>query len=320
MCGNGIPDVLLQFGGGIGDELLLTTVARELKRRNRALRIWQVSRAWHLLKGNPDYHRVFDMNHWPLRYTKMLTSRRLQLHYAIEKIPIEAEVPPADHVLAILCRGAGLSGQIALRPYLNLTDTERAGGRRARRQIAIQCAGSDANQVIARNKLWPPERFQTVVQQIQTRWPDCTIIQIGGNADPALPGTIDLRGKTSLRETAAVLSHSMCFIGTEGFLMHLARAVDCRSVIVFGGRVHSWQTGYACNENLDSFVPCAPCWLWNACDFDRFCMTNIKPDHVVAAVDRAIDKFGTPLATDTVELDAPPVSAPRPDTSLATSA
>ena len=67
---NGIPDTLLQFLGGLGDELLLTCVAREMRRRRPALRIWQVSPLALLLRGNPDYHRVFDDHLWWLRHSK----------------------------------------------------------------------------------------------------------------------------------------------------------------------------------------------------------------------------------------------------------
>ena len=56
---------------------------------------------------------------------------------------------------------------------------------------------------------------------------------------PPLKGALDLRGKTGLREAAAILSNSLVFIGQVGFLMHLARAVDCRSVIVYGGQRNS---------------------------------------------------------------------------------
>ena len=47
-------------------------------------------------------------------------------------------------------------------------------------------------------------------------------------------------------------TRSLAFVGQVGFLMHLARAVDCRAVIVYGGRETPAQSGYPCNENLYS--------------------------------------------------------------------
>jgi hypothetical protein len=69
-------------------------------------------------------------------------------------------------------------------------------------------------------------------------------------------------------------------------------------VIIYGGREHAWQTGYSCNENLESRPPCAPCWLWNDCDFDRVCMRQITADHVVSAVERVLARHGEPLNED----------------------
>ena len=51
--------------------------------------------------------------------------------------------------------------------------------------------------------------------------------------------------------------------------MHMARAVDCPSVIVYGGRLRPDQIGYICNENLYNAVECSPCWLDTRCDFGR---------------------------------------------------
>lgn len=88
--------------------------------------------------------------------------------------------------------------------------------------------------------------------------------------------------------------------------MHLARAVECPSVIVFGGREAPWQTGYICNSNLYSAVPCAPCWLSNNCDFDRQCMSSISVADVVSAIRQMLEKPRNPLAVETI--DIPPAN------------
>jgi ADP-heptose:LPS heptosyltransferase len=113
-----------------------------------------------------------------------------------------------------------------------------------------------------------------------------------------LDDVIDLRGKTTLRQTAAIISQSDAFVATSGFLAHLARAVDCRSVIIYGGREHSYQSGYSCNENLDSYIDCAPCWQWNGCEYNRRCIMMIGPERVFNAVLKVLDKRYTPLEID----------------------
>ena len=299
----GFPDAMLQFGGGIGDELLLTTVAHELKLRDPLLKIWQVSHSAELLRHNRDYDTVFSWEDWHLRYAFLLRKSRKVLAYAVERIPQKVEIPPSEHILAVLCRKAGLNGSVALRPYLFLTDEEKNNGRVGNPQITIQCIGEQSYPTVMRNKLWSVERFQEVVYLLQALFDDNVhIIQIGGASDPELRGVQDLRGKTTLRESAALVHCSRFFLGTVGFGMHLARAVDCRSVIIYGGREHSWQSGYSCNENVDSFVDCAPCWKWNDCDYNRKCMTMISVDHVLNAVQRLLQRTDKPLETETAQL------------------
>jgi ADP-heptose:LPS heptosyltransferase len=298
---HGLPDAMLQFGGGIGDELLLTTVAHELKRRDSSLKIWQVSHSAELLRHNQDYAKIFTWDDRYLRYAFLLRGRRRNLAYAVERIPQKEEVPPSEHILAVLCTKVGITGSVALRPYLSLTDEERNNGSLGDFQITVQCLGPESFRTVMLNKLWSTEKFQHVVDGLHAVYGrGVQIIQIGGAADPMLRGVTDLRGKTTLRESAALIHRSRFFIGTVGLGMHLARAVDCRSVIIYGGREHSWQSGYSCNENIDSFVECAPCWQWHDCDYERKCMTMISVEHVMAAVERLIKRLDTPIEIDTV--------------------
>ena len=128
------------------------------------------------------------------------------------------------------------------------------------------------------------------------------MIQLGSHGDPKLEGAMDLRGKTTLRQSAAILANSFVFVGLAGFLMHLARAVDCRSVIIYGGREKPSQTGYVANKNLYSQVRCAPCWLRNPCDFDRKCMDMITSQQVIAATAEQISRYGSLLEVETAHL------------------
>jgi len=125
------------------------------------------------------------------------------------------------------------------------------------------------------------------------------VVQIGGSNDLKLEGAMDLRGKTTLRQTAAILANSLVFVGLVGFVMHLARAVDCRSVIIYGGREKPSITGYVANKNLYSQVRCAPCWLRNACEFNHKCMDMVTVEQVIAATADQISRYGTLLEVQT---------------------
>jgi hypothetical protein len=301
----GQPDIMLQFLGGIGDELLLSTVAHELKKRNSEKRIWQVSHSAELLLHNPDYTKIFGWNYWQLRYSHILDGRRCCLSYSEQLMPGQVEKPPIIHIIAELCRKAGIQGEISIRPYVFLTDREKASGHLASRQITLHCVGEDSYENVMKNKIWHRKNFEAVVEMIREEkigGKDLKVIQVGILDDPVITGCLDLRGKTTLRETAAIISQSDAFIGTSGLLSHLARAVDSRSVIIYGGREHSHQTGYVCNENLNSFIDCAPCWQWNQCDYEGKCMEMVKPEDVLNSLKKVLNKKDIPIETEVVKI------------------
>jgi ADP-heptose:LPS heptosyltransferase len=289
---HGLPETLVTFGGGIGDNLLCSAVFRELRRRGRG-GLWMMTHYPELFQANSDVDAVLPQSSMLLRLTAALRRRVIFPIYTRHIASEDRDIPPARHMIATMCELSSISGEVALRPYLTLADDERARGRLAANQIAIQSSGMAARYPM-RNKEWFPERFQQVVDMLRGEY---TFVQLGAPSDPPLAGAIDLRGKTTLRQSAALLSQSLLFIGQSGFLMHLARAADCRAVIVFGGREDPELYGYVCNENMYTPVPCAPCWLWNTCAYDRRCMRQIEAAAVVEAAQRQIARAGEPLET-----------------------
>jgi ADP-heptose:LPS heptosyltransferase len=85
--------------------------------------------------------------------------------------------------------------------------------------------------------------------------------------------------------------------------MHLARAVKTRSVIIYGGRIKAWQSGYPCNENIETNPPCSPCWQNNNCDYDQKCMSDISVKDVLDGVSRLELRLDDNFETIKVTLD-----------------
>lgn len=306
---HGKPDAILHFLGGLGDELLLTCVAHEIRRRNPAARVWQIGSASDALLHNPDYTLVLGAEQWDLRHSNLLERWRIRSSHSPQAYG-DYTVPPRLHVLHNMCLSAGLRGKAHLRPWFFFAGSELVGPGPSGPLFCMQSVGAMTYVTWAANKPWFHERFEEVIKRIRSRWPAARVVQLGSASDPQLRGAEDLRGRTSIRESAVLLRQSRCFIGTEGFLMHLARAVECRSVIVFGGRVHAWQTGYPCNENLETRMDCAPCWLDQHCDFGRACMDAITATDVESAVLRVLGRCDQPLETTIADLDAPPPEPP----------
>ena len=85
--------------------------------------------------------------------------------------------------------------------------------------------------------------------------------------------------------------------------MHLARSVETRSVIIYGGRLKAWQSGYPCNENIETNPDCSPCWQNNHCDYDRMCLEEISVKDVLEAIDRIEKRIPEKLETEVVVLN-----------------
>jgi ADP-heptose:LPS heptosyltransferase len=284
----GHPQRIFHGGGGIGDDLLCTAVFRELKKRGEPKIVMRTFYG-ELFEGNPDVNTIIRK--------KIPIVGPLMVH-GLNLVQITHELLWKEHFIITLCRSANITGEVSLRPYVSLRPAEIATGRLFDRQIVIQSSALGST-VPMKNKEWYPERFQEVANQLQGK---ASLIQLGTQLDPPLKGALDLRGKTSLRGAAAILANSHVFVGLVGFLMHLARSVDCRSVIVFGGREAPSITGYIANKNLVGATPCSPCWLQDTCDYDRECMKMISVDTVVNAAVEQITRHGNPLETEVANL------------------
>jgi hypothetical protein len=292
----GFPARIFRGNGTLGGDLATTMVFRELKKRGtRGLTFATPYRS--LFERNPDLDTVIARS---LRRPGWgeLGLPLIPLGESAYDPMRDADEPPKEHLLSDMCRLAGIGGPVELRPYLFLTKEEFAAGRIAENQVVMQTSTLADSQPM-RNKEWYPHRFQEICSELRT---DVHVIQLGAVDDPKLEGATDLRGKTTPRESAAILANSLVFIGLVGFLMHLARAVDCRSVIIYGGREKPAQTGYVANKNLYTQVRCAPCWLRNPCDYDRKCMDVITVQQVIAAAAEQISRYGTLLEIQTAKL------------------
>ncbi len=299
----GVPRRALLFGPlSLGDDLLCTAVLREARRRGSPFAM--LTARPELFIGNSDPARVLPIDDYYVAALRRTGTRVVQPYYvARDPTNPDRDLLPPHHVIAEMCRLAGLTGRIALRPYLSLTKEELSRGRLHERQIALHSTGAAAA-IPYGNKEWGAANFATVARLLAA---DFHLVQVGPAGDPALPVATDLRGKTSLRETAAVLANSIAFVGLEGFLVHLARAVECRAVVIVGGRALPAAFGYSCNRNLVTAVSCSPCGLINTCDRSRECLTRIEPSAVASAARDLAALPSEPPPADIVDLPATPI-------------
>jgi lipopolysaccharide heptosyltransferase II len=124
------------------------------------------------------------------------------------------------------------------------------------------------------------------------------IVIIGGNDDVddsakfeeiANGGaTINYAGKTSLIETAAIISQLDLLVSSDTGLMHIANGVGTPTVSLFGAGIQEkWAPIGDSNIALNKHLPCSPCTRFGytpKCPYQVRCLGDISVEEVKGAV------------------------------------
>jgi exopolysaccharide biosynthesis WecB/TagA/CpsF family protein len=194
-------------------------------------------------------------------------------------------------------------------------------------RIAIH-AGSGGYSTARR---WDANRFAAVADALYERF-GAEIVLVGGKGDdtPAVLAavhapTLDLTGKTTLGELAALLQTCHLFIGADSGVMHLAAAVGTPMVALFGpSNADAWRPWMTKGEAvvLRSAPECSPCsyvgfgvGLREGCAA-RTCMRMVTTAQVVAAAGEMLAAAGFGDDPDQADGDTVGRGEPRPYTRL----
>jgi ADP-heptose:LPS heptosyltransferase len=84
-------------------------------------------------------------------------------------------------------------------------------------------------------------------------------VLLGAQDDPAIDGVdYDWRGRSTLRQAAAILKDARCLLGPEGGLVNMARAMGTQSVVFFGSTPPEF---FAFRNNINIMPQlCGGCW------------------------------------------------------------
>jgi ADP-heptose:LPS heptosyltransferase len=187
-------------------------------------------------------------------------------------------------------------------PRIHLTDAERSRAHRALRE-----AGWDGARPLlalapgARwpTKAWPEAKWRECLETLR-RDRDLFPLAVGGKGEVGLCGRIlagmagaDFAGRTTIRETAALLSHAAALLTNDSAALHLASALDVPVVALFGPTTPGF--GFAPRGPRDRVIeialPCRPCSLHGGsrCPENHFrCFSDLSPDIVAGAVEEVL--------------------------------
>jgi ADP-heptose:LPS heptosyltransferase len=271
---------ILQTGYGVGDVLMATGVLRAWRRVHHGEKLFVSSRFPELFSHNPDIVSAF-LEHTYQRMFKQLNKPVLwRLGNAIDTKLIKPTYPfpsQGKHIMDGMAETIGLRLlPEEHRPFLYLSHAEKEAETWAEQYVAVQ---SSSTTYWTPNKSWVPGRMQTTVNELVAL--GYKAAQLGVVEDEPLQGAVDLRGKTSLRQGAAILANAKLFIGLEGGLVHMARAVGTRSVVIYTGYTTPEETGYPENANLRASLAGISCWSRVFCEHCRESAEAVHVDDVI---------------------------------------
>lgn len=148
-------------------------------------------------------------------------------------------------------------------------------------------------------RMWRPERFAEIARRLQEHY-GAAVILVGGPKEGAILQDVSAcmpqapalcTHDLSLLEMGDLLRRSTLFIGNDSAPGHLAAAVDCPTVSLFGPTFpHMWRPLSPGGEVLFKNVPCCGCRQETCIRPESTCMDRIGVDEVWERVRRVLDK------------------------------
>lgn len=260
----------------------------------RLLRIYLESAVRHAGKGLLDLHgtlrsRLLAML-WrgPVRrYPKLPVARRLFLRSGGRLCgdTLRRWNVTQRYALAVESEAPARS---ALLPRIYLTDAEVSAGARFASQVPGQGPLVALHPYATHpDKAWIPDSWTKLAAALRERGVRCCVI---GQGTPSSlgPDMVDFTGKTSLRESCALLAAADVLVTGDSGPMHLAGAVGTPVVALFGPTTREWGFFPEGPHDvvLEPDMPCRPCSLHGSrrCRETEGCMARLSPETVVAAV------------------------------------
>jgi lipopolysaccharide heptosyltransferase II len=140
---------------------------------------------------------------------------------------------------------------------------------------------------------WGADRYRQVAESLNAA--GYPVVVVGGRddrdqGDEIVAGVeeLNLAGRTSLAETAAILGRSRLLVCGDSGLLHMAIGLGIRTVSLFGpGRALKWAPRGRGHVVINRGLPCSPCTTFGTtppCSIQARCMREITVEQVLEGV------------------------------------
>ena len=152
-------------------------------------------------------------------------------------------------------------------------------------------------------KRYPPEMYGEVAKGLVEQLKLPVLVTWAGDEEKKAAETIvSIAGgpakgafmapKTNLRELAALTSQAALFVSNDTGPLHLAVALQVRTVAIFGATDPLRNGAYGSGHRVQTGgVDCHPCWKTTCERVDRACLTWVKPETVLTSCVHLLDRM-----------------------------
>lgn len=276
--------VILCSSGGLGDELMLTAVAREVRKRNPDALI-------HVIARIPE---VFDRN----PYVNLVSRRPRESVPWLRPFMVRNSpgFPWHRHFLHCLCEKVNITDHIELRTYIFPDERDQAYADKVVSELGaapiLLARTSDSAQTF--RKIWPLSSWQRLAGELINLAPVVDIGLSGMALDIPATGYRNLVGKTTIHQLAALMGRAKALITMDSGPNHLAAAYELPTVCLLGGVFPPVAIRYPRTKVLVNRPDCCDCWPLKACSRNLECLVNISVEDVLKALDEICPGIRTP--------------------------
>jgi ADP-heptose:LPS heptosyltransferase len=265
---------IFRYTNALGDALFLTTLAREVKKRNPKAYVHVISGLPQIFDRNPDVDQVSEE---PKEGLPGLGKYLMRYEH---KFPWNGK-----HILEHCKAVVDIRDTIELRAYIypSLEDHLWA-------EAFVQTLGVSPiliNRVAGPRtdkKNWPDDYWEQLLPSLLDLAP---VVEIGSQYAKSLPPHprfMDLVGKTSIHQTAALMHRSRLLICPVTGTLHLAASCNLPTLCILGGSEPAHATKYPNTYYIENRPSCADCYEKGPCMFDFRCLREISVNTVLGKV------------------------------------
>jgi ADP-heptose:LPS heptosyltransferase len=325
-AGNGFHSFLIIRPGGIGDAVLLIPSLAALKKQfpDAVVNVLAEKRNSAVFTLCPDisniyrydvpreflaavrgaYDAVIDTEQWhylsaaaarltraPLLIGYGTNERQRLFTHPVSYSHDDYEVYSFSHLLGPLKMETACTPKV---PFLSIRPdvkekAQRLLQRLSDRSVVAVFPGGSINE-----RKWGSDRFHRTAKLLSDEGHG--IVVVGGNDDvragkeivSGLSNALNLCGKLSLPETAAVLKESALLIAGDSGIMHVGYGLGIKIVALFGpGRELKWAPRSSRVAVINKHLSCSPCTIFGytpKCPINAECMKSIAVEEVVEKV------------------------------------